>query len=72
VALKGATGRTNRQISVRAWKSKEGTAKAGLNFHTVSIKPLARNAKNDDSMQDSTESNNGSTATGKDDDDLPF
>ncbi|REC62262.1 single-stranded DNA-binding protein [Chryseobacterium pennae] len=69
---KGLLVELTGQISVRAWKSKDGTAKAGLNFHTVTIKPLARSAKNDDSVQDSTESNNESTATGKDDDDLPF
>ncbi|WP_426477528.1 single-stranded DNA-binding protein [Chryseobacterium sp. CBSDS_008] len=69
---KGLLVELSGQISVRAWKSQDGTAKAGLNFHTATIKPLARSAKNDDPLQDSTESENGRTATGDGNDDLPF
>lgn len=69
---KGLLVELSGQISVRVWNSKDGTPKAGLNFHTVSIKPLARSAKNDDSLQDSTESKSGRTTIGEDDDDLPF
>ncbi|MDR6546456.1 single-strand DNA-binding protein [Chryseobacterium rhizosphaerae] len=69
---KGLLVELTGQISVRAWNSKDGTAKAGINFYTVTIKPLARSAKNNDSVQDSTESKNGRTVTGQDEDDLPF
>ncbi|WP_449384757.1 hypothetical protein [Chryseobacterium gallinarum] len=66
------------RISARAWVSSDGTAKAGLNFHTSSIKPLAKPAQknNETTVQTSTETKQGkavqkNVAT-EDDEPLPF
>ncbi|UIR57798.1 single-stranded DNA-binding protein [Sphingobacterium sp. SRCM116780] len=69
---KGLLVELTGQISVRAWLDKEdGKPKAGLNFHTTTIKPLAKSGKNDtNSVQDSIEPNNNKKGKGKDD--LPF
>lgn len=62
------------RISARAWLSGDGTAKAGINFHTSSIKPLARpSKKEDDAVQPSTTKKNQENAQKQGaDDDLPF
>ncbi|PUV24383.1 single-stranded DNA-binding protein [Sphingobacterium athyrii] len=62
------------RISARAWLSGDGTAKAGINFHTSSIKPLARpSKKEDDAVQPSTSKKNQENAQKQGaDDDLPF
>ncbi|WP_312297044.1 single-stranded DNA-binding protein [Chryseobacterium sp.] len=74
--VKGLLVELSGRISARAWLSSDGTAKAGLNFHTSAIKPLGKSAKqeNGQSTQASAEKQNANTAiqTGSDDDDLPF
>ncbi|AZA99140.1 single-stranded DNA-binding protein [Chryseobacterium joostei] len=74
--VKGLLVELSGRISARAWLSSDGTAKAGLNFHTSAIKPLGKPAKqeNGQSTQTSAEKQNANTAivAGSDDDDLPF
>ncbi|WP_312336591.1 single-stranded DNA-binding protein [Sphingobacterium sp.] len=53
-------------VSTRAWISKDGEAKAGLDFHTSNIKPLA-GGKRAETVQAPTAANNNGA-----DDDLPF
>lgn len=62
------------RISARAWLSGDGRAKAGINFHTSSIKPLARpSKKDDDAIQPRTTKKNQENAQKQGaDDDLPF
>lgn len=74
--VKGLLVELSGRISARAWLSSDGTAKAGLNFHTSAIKPLGKPAKqeNGQSTETSTEKQNANNAiqAGSDDDDLPF
>ena len=72
--VKGRLVELSGRISARAWLSGDGTAKAGINFHTSSIKPLARpSKKEDDAVQPSTSKKNQENAQKQGaDDDLPF
>lgn len=74
--VKGLLVELSGRISARAWLSSDGTAKAGLNFHTSAIKPLGKSSKqeNGQSTQGSAGKQNANTAiqAGSDDDDLPF
>lgn len=63
---KGLLVELTGHVSARAWVSKDGEAKAGLNFHTSNIKPLAGGRKAEN-MQASEGSTNG-----REKDDLPF
>lgn len=74
--VKGLLVELSGRISARAWLSSDGTAKAGLNFHTSAIKPLGKSSKqeNGQSTQGSAGKKNVNNAmqAGSDDDDLPF
>lgn len=63
---KGLLVELTGNVSARAWVSKDGEPKAGLNFHTSSIKPLAGGRRNEPVQ--ATEENIKEGL----DDDLPF
>lgn len=63
---KGLLVELTGNVSARAWVSKEGEPKAGLNFHTSNIKTLAGGRKAE-SVQD-TEGQSQEESK----DDLPF
>lgn len=62
------------RLSARAWLASDGTPKAGINFHTSSIKPLARPSKIEgETAQAGKETKNNRTVeAGERKDDLPF
>ena len=68
---KGLLVELTGRVSTRAWVSKNGEAKAGLNFHTSNIKPLAGGRKAEAVQGAAQPDNNGFTAQGTEDD-LPF
>ena len=63
---KGLLVELTGRVSARAWVSKNGEAKAGLNFNTSDIKPLAGGRKYE-TVQATTKVNTNSI-----EDDLPF
>ncbi len=63
---KGLLVELTGRVSARAWVSKNGEAKASLNFHTSDIKPLAGGRKSE-TVQATTKVNTNSI-----EDDLPF
>ncbi|WP_293956659.1 MULTISPECIES: single-stranded DNA-binding protein [unclassified Sphingobacterium] len=63
---KGLLVELSGRVSTRAWVSKDGEPKAGLNFHTSNIKPLGGGRKGE-TIQATTETSNNGT-----EDDLPF
>ncbi len=63
---KGLLVELTGRVSARAWVSKNGEAKASLNFHTSDIKPLAGSRKHE-TVQATTKVNTNSI-----EDDLPF
>jgi len=63
---KGLLVELSGRVSTRAWVTKDGEAKAGLNFHTSEIKPLG-GGKRAETVQATTEADNNG-----DKDDLPF
>ncbi|AZA95624.1 single-stranded DNA-binding protein [Chryseobacterium shandongense] len=63
---KGTLVELTGRASVRAWISKDGEAKAGLNFHTSNIK-LHGSSKRTETAQATTGTSNNKT-----EDDLPF
>ena len=63
---KGTLVELTGRASVRAWISKDGEAKAGLNFHTSNIK-LHGSSKRTETVQATTGTSNNKT-----EDDLPF
>lgn len=63
---KGTLVELTGRASVRAWISKDGEAKAGLNFHTSNIK-LHGSSKRTETAQATT-----GTGNNKVEDDLPF
>jgi len=68
---KGTLVELTGRASVRAWISKDGEARAGLNFHTSQIK-LHGGGKKTETVQATAQTvNNSITAQGADDD-LPF
>lgn len=75
---KGLLVELSGRISARAWITADGTARAGINFHTSTIKPLGRPATREQqqSAQATTAGKKSktatATATASDDDDLPF
>ncbi|MDV3950321.1 single-stranded DNA-binding protein [Elizabethkingia anophelis] len=66
ILTKGLMVELSGRVSVRAWTGKDGAPKAGLNFHTSTIKPLAGWKKNE-TAQAPTE-----TKADKTENDLPF
>lgn len=68
---KGLLVELTGRVSTRAWVSKDGEAKAGLNFHTSNIKPLAGGRRTETAQATAQAENNSFTAQGADDD-LPF
>lgn len=73
---KGLLVELSGRISARAWIASDGTARAGINFHTSTIKPLGRSSTRE--QQQSTQATTAvkktktATAVASDDDDLPF
>ncbi|AFL98145.1 single-stranded DNA-binding protein [Ornithobacterium rhinotracheale] len=69
ILTKGALVELTGRVSARAWLSKDGEPKAGLNFHTSKIKLHARG------QRQNTETNNGEGTPQpieETEDDLPF
>ena len=66
ILTKGLLVELSGRVSVRAWTGKDGLPKAGLNFHTSDIKPLAglRKAEAPQAIQE--------TGNNNDKEDLPF
>ena len=64
---KGLLVELTGRVSTRAWVSKDGEPRAGLNFHTSNIKPLA-GGKRSETPQATTKANAGNAQ----EDDLPF
>ncbi len=67
---KGLLVELSGRVTARAWLSKDGEPKAGLNFHTSDIKPLA-GGKKGEPLQAATVSSTHKVAE-KGTDDLPF
>ena len=68
---KGTLVELTGRVSTRAWVSKDGEARAGLNFHTSNIK-LHGGSRRAETVQATAQSeSNGFTTQGVDDD-LPF
>lgn len=59
------------RVSSRAWVSKDGEARAGLNFHTSNIK-LHGGSRKTETVQVSAPSENNKVAEQVTEDDLPF
>ena len=78
--VKGLLVELSGRISARAWLTSDGTAKAGLNFHTSTIKPLGKSSKSEQNehsatpQQDEKPKRKGRpvATVAPDDDDLPF
>ncbi|WLD24284.1 single-stranded DNA-binding protein [Flavobacterium dauae] len=68
---KGLLVELTGRISTRAWIGKDGEPKAGLNFHTSDIKPLAGGRKAE-TVQATAQSETNSIAGQSTEDDLPF
>lgn len=64
---KGLLVELTGRVSARAWLAADGEPRAGLNFHTSNIKPLA-GGKKAETMQDSKETKGDNLA----EDDIPF
>ncbi len=62
------------RISARAWLASDGTPKAGINFHTSAIKPLARPSKKEgETTRAGKETENNRTVQNEESvNDLPF
>lgn len=68
---KGLLVQLTGRVSTRAWINSDGEAKAGLNFHTSDIKPLAGGSRSETVQTNAQAENNSFTPPGIDDD-LPF
>ena len=68
---KGLLVELTGRVSTRAWIGKDGEPKAGLNFHTSDIKPLAGGRKAE-TVQATAQSQTNSIAGQSAEDDLPF
>ena len=68
---KGTLVELSGRVSTRAWVSKDGEAKAGLNFHTSNFKPLAGGRRAETAQATAQSESNGFTTEGKEDN-LPF
>ena len=68
---KGTLVELTGRVSTRAWVSKDGEARAGLNFHTSNIKLHGGSRRTETTQATAQDDNNKVTAQGTDDD-LPF
>ena len=68
---KGTLVELTGRVSTRAWVSKDGEARAGLNFHTSNIK-LHGGSRRTETVQATAQSESNSTAGQGTEDDLPF
>lgn len=68
---KGTLVELSGRVSTRAWVSKDGEPKAGLNFHTSQIK-LHGGSRRAETVQATAQSVDNSIAGQKTEDDLPF
>lgn len=68
---KGLLVELTGRVSTRAWIGKDGEPKAGLNFHTSDIKPLAGGRKAETVQATEKDESNGFTEQGTEND-LPF
>ncbi|TCV05310.1 single-strand DNA-binding protein [Sphingobacterium alimentarium] len=68
---KGTLVELTGRVSTRAWVSKDGEARAGLNFHTSSIK-LHGGSRRTETVQATAQSESNGTAGQGTEDDLPF
>ena len=68
---KGTLVELTGRVSTRAWVSKDGEARAGLNFHTSNIK-LHGGSRRTETIQATAQSESNSTAGQGTEDDLPF
>ncbi|MGJ1416224.1 single-stranded DNA-binding protein [Sphingobacterium multivorum] len=68
---KGTLVELTGRVSTKAWVSKDGEARAGLNFHTSNIK-LHGGSRRTETIQATAQSESNSTAGQDTEDDLPF
>jgi len=68
---KGLLVELTGRASARAWIGGDGEPRAGLNFHTSDIKPLA-GGRRAESVQATAQSESNGFTTEEADDDLPF
>lgn len=68
---KGTLVELTGRVSTRAWVSKDGEQKAGLNFHTSNIK-LHGGSRKVETAQTTVQSEHNSIAKQETEDDLPF
>ncbi len=68
---KGTLVELTGRVSTRAWVSKDGEARAGLNFHTSNIK-LHGGSRRAETVQATAQSESNGTAGQDTEDDLPF
>jgi single-strand DNA-binding protein len=68
---KGTLVELTGRVSTRAWVSKDGEARAGLNFHTSNIK-LHGGSRRAETVQATAQSESNGTAGQDTKDDLPF
>ena len=67
---KGTLVELTGRVSTRAWVSKDGEARAGLNFHTSNIKLHGGSRKTETTQ--ATDNNKGKVKAEQTEDDLPF
>lgn len=68
---KGTIVELTGRVSARAWVSKDGEARAGLNFHTLQIKLHGGN-RGTDTIQAKNQTENSEIVPQETEDDLPF
>src|SRR5690606_11558834 len=68
---KGTLVELTGRVSTRAWVSKDGEARAGLNFHTSNIK-LHGGSRRAETVQATAQSESNGTAGQDTEDDIPF
>ncbi|MBM7421281.1 MULTISPECIES: single-stranded DNA-binding protein [Bacteroidota] len=68
---KGTLVELTGRVSTRAWVSKDGEARAGLNFHTSNIK-LHGGSRRTETIQATAQADNNKVTVQGTDDDLPF
>ncbi|MBG0514578.1 single-stranded DNA-binding protein [Flavobacterium sp. F-65] len=68
---KGTLVELTGRVSTRAWVSKDGEARAGLNFHTSNIK-LHGGSRRTETIQATAQADNNKVTAQGTDDDLPF
>ena len=71
ILTKGLLVELTGRVSTRAWVSKDGEARAGLNFHTSNIK-LHGGSRRTETIQATAQADNNKVTVQGTDDDLPF